>query len=122
LSRDRELAAPLPDLGPCPPPSLQLLEPLTGKTVSLHEYARGSKATLLMVICNHCPFVVHLKPALTQLAKEYQEKVGRRGRARPSARAARLGVALAAAASSASDPRPDFKINPAPCARRRAWQ
>lgn len=52
----------------------QLLEPLTGKTVQLSSYAAGAPATLVMFICNHCPFVVHLKPALTELAKEYQEK------------------------------------------------
>lgn len=47
---------------PCPrtAPS-QLLEPLTGKTISLTQVSSGAKATLVMFICNHCPFVVMLK-------------------------------------------------------------
>ncbi|PRW44843.1 prolyl endopeptidase-like isoform A [Chlorella sorokiniana] len=55
-------------------PDFELLEPLTGKRLQLHAYAAGAPATLVMFICNHCPFVVHLKPALTELAKEYQAK------------------------------------------------
>ncbi|KAL4857673.1 hypothetical protein ACK3TF_002106 [Chlorella vulgaris] len=51
-----------------------LPEPLTGQTVKLSEYAAGAPATLVMFICNHCPFVVHLKPAITELAKDYQAK------------------------------------------------
>lgn len=54
--------------------ALQLLEPLTGKIVRLSSYAAGAPATLVMFICNHCPFVVHLKPAITEMAKEYQAK------------------------------------------------
>lgn len=54
--------------------ALQLLEPLTGQTVRLSSYAAGAPATLVMFICNHCPFVVHLKPAITELVKEYQAK------------------------------------------------
>ena len=38
---------------------MQLPEPLTGKTVSLEE-SKGAKATLVMFICNHCPFVSSL--------------------------------------------------------------
>ncbi|PSC70394.1 alkyl hydroperoxide reductase [Micractinium conductrix] len=55
-------------------PDFELPEPLTGKAVKLSEYAAGAPATLVMFICNHCPFVVHLKPAITELAKEYQGK------------------------------------------------
>lgn len=29
------------------------------------------KALLVMFICNHCPFVIHLKQALAQLARDY---------------------------------------------------
>jgi hypothetical protein len=39
---------------------LQLPEPLTGKSVSLASASAGAKATLVMFICNHCPFVVML--------------------------------------------------------------
>lgn len=55
-------------------PEFSLPEPLTGRTISLYEYAKHSKATVIMIICNHCPFVVHLKSHIVELAKEYQEK------------------------------------------------
>jgi peroxiredoxin len=41
-----------------------------GNPVSLAD-ARGAKALLVMFICNHCPFVKHLRPALARLAEEY---------------------------------------------------
>ena len=55
-------------------PDFELLEPLTGKTVRLSDHAAGAKATLIMVLSNHCPFVIHLKPAIAELAKEYGAK------------------------------------------------
>lgn len=47
-------------------PLLQLPEPLTGKTVSLDDSA-GAQATLIMFICNHCPFVIHLERAIVEM-------------------------------------------------------
>jgi len=55
-------------------PEFSLPEPLTGRSISLYEYAKDSKATVIMIICNHCPFVVHLKPHIVDLAKEYRSK------------------------------------------------
>jgi len=55
-------------------PEFALPEPLTGNIVKLSEYTQGATATVIMIICNHCPFVVHLKPAIVSLAKEYQAK------------------------------------------------
>ena len=46
---------------PLPAPR-QLPEPLTGKAVKLADVAAaGAKGNLVMFICNHCPYVVHLK-------------------------------------------------------------
>jgi len=42
-----------------------LLEPLTGTIRSLTELA-GEKGTLLLFVCNHCPYVLHILPALTE--------------------------------------------------------
>lgn len=44
-----------------------------GKTVSLADFS-GSKGLLVMFICNHCPFVKHLRDALAAFGKEYQAK------------------------------------------------
>ena len=40
------------------------------KMVSLSEYA-GARALLVMFVCNHCPYVIHLRSALVALANEY---------------------------------------------------
>ena len=44
-----------------------------GKTVRLSQF-EGAHAYLVMFICNHCPFVVHVKGELAKLAKEYQDR------------------------------------------------
>ena len=49
------------------------LPDVDGKTVSLADFA-GSKALLVMFICNHCPFVKHVAAQLAQLARNYQPK------------------------------------------------
>jgi len=51
-------------------PSFNLLDPKTGTKKSLEEL-KGKKATLIMFICNHCPFVVHIEKALIQLGLDY---------------------------------------------------
>src|SRR5579872_2496503 len=44
-----------------------------GKTVSLSDFA-GKRGLLVIFMCNHCPFVIHLRSALASFAKEYQAK------------------------------------------------
>lgn len=50
-------------------PDFQLFEPLTGELRHL-QHTSGSKGTLIVFMCNHCPFVIHLRDALVQLAKD----------------------------------------------------
>jgi len=45
----------------------------TGKTVSLEDFS-GAKALLVMFICNHCPYVKHVRRGLADLAKDYQPR------------------------------------------------
>lgn len=56
-----------------PAPDFKLQEPLTGKHHALADF-KGQPALLVMFICNHCPFVVLLKDAIAELAKQYQDK------------------------------------------------
>ncbi|GJP54582.1 hypothetical protein CLOM_g13654 [Closterium sp. NIES-68] len=56
-------------------PDFTLVEPLTGKTWSLSDFD-GHPALLVMFICNHCPFVVHIKSQLVALGSEYISKHG----------------------------------------------
>lgn len=44
-----------------------------GKTVSLSDFDRAP-ALLVVFMCNHCPFVKHIGPNLSQLAREYQSQ------------------------------------------------
>ncbi|HEY2148476.1 MAG TPA: thioredoxin family protein [Pirellulales bacterium] len=44
-----------------------------GRTVSLADF-KGAPALLVAFICNHCPFVKHVAPALAELGREYQAK------------------------------------------------
>ncbi len=53
-------------------PEFSLPDP-QGKTVALLDFS-GAPALLVAFICNHCPFVQHIAPALATLAKEYQAK------------------------------------------------
>lgn len=43
------------------------------------QYFIGSmqpdKINVLMVICNHCPYVLYRMPAISQLVKEYKDKI-----------------------------------------------
>ena len=51
-------------------PDFSLPEPLTGKTVGLGD-VRGERGTVVMFICNHCPYVKHVQKELVDLASEY---------------------------------------------------
>jgi len=53
-------------------PDFSLPDP-DGNEVSLSDFA-GKPALLVMFICNHCPYVKHVRGELAKLAKEYQEK------------------------------------------------
>lgn len=47
-----------------------LRDAVSGQDRSL-EQLRGRHATLLMFICNHCPYVKHVNPELVRLARDY---------------------------------------------------
>jgi peroxiredoxin len=44
-----------------------------GKTVALKDFAQAH-AVLVMFICNHCPFVKHIRGGIAQLARDYQQR------------------------------------------------
>jgi len=54
-------------------PDFALPDPLTGKTVSLDDLD-GAPALLVIFMCNHCPYVIHLKDAIKELTDEYIRK------------------------------------------------
>jgi thiol-disulfide isomerase/thioredoxin len=50
-----------------------LLDTVSGKTLALNTITTD-KSFVLMFICNHCPFVIHLHEGLQQLVSDYKEK------------------------------------------------
>lgn len=54
-------------------PDFRLPDVVSGDTISLATFA-DKKALLVMFICRHCPFVVHVKHELVRLGKDYAGK------------------------------------------------
>jgi peroxiredoxin len=53
-------------------PDFQLPD-TNGKMVSLADY-KNAPALLVLFICNHCPYVKHIRKGLAQLARDYAPK------------------------------------------------
>ena len=57
-------------------PDFHLPNVADGSLVSLSDFS-SDRALLVMFICRHCPYVLHVKPELARLATDYkQESVG----------------------------------------------
>ncbi len=54
-------------------PDFKLFDTVSEQIMGLAEL-KGLKGTVVMFICNHCPFVIHVNPEISKLAKEYQKK------------------------------------------------
>ena len=54
-------------------PDFNLPDTVSGTDKNL-QGLKGEKATVMMFICNHCPFVKHVNEGLVQLANDYQDK------------------------------------------------
>lgn len=54
-------------------PDFNLPDTISGKQISLDEI-KSDKATVVMFICNHCPYVIHIIDELSEVVKEYQKK------------------------------------------------
>ena len=53
-----------------PAPNFSLMDVLSEKVIRLDKF-RGSHATVIMFICNHCPYVKHVAHELTRIANDY---------------------------------------------------
>ncbi len=54
-------------------PDFSLVDTISGNRLGLREL-KGKKGTVILFICNHCPFVIHVNPEIVKLADEYQKK------------------------------------------------
>ena len=52
-------------------PDFILVDSVTNKPVSLKNI-RGKKGTVVMFICNHCPFVNHVNEEIVRLCNDYR--------------------------------------------------
>lgn len=53
-------------------PDFSLPDTVSGKTMTFDDIA-SNQATVVLFICNHCPFVIHINEGLVELVKEYQD-------------------------------------------------
>ena len=54
-------------------PDFNLPDAKSYKHLSLQDL-KSDKATVIMFICNHCPYVIHVREGLVKLANDYQSK------------------------------------------------
>ncbi|MEP2023241.1 MAG: thioredoxin family protein [Reichenbachiella sp.] len=54
-------------------PAFSLPDTVSGNTKSFSDI-KSDKGTVVMFICNHCPYVIHVQEKVVALTKEYQEK------------------------------------------------
>jgi hypothetical protein len=53
-----------------PLPPIQLVNAVDGSRVDVGTLASGKRGVLVMFLCNHCPYVVHLRNELARAANE----------------------------------------------------
>jgi peroxiredoxin len=56
-----------------PAPAFTLPDTLSGRSLSL-EQLKSERATVVMFICNHCPYVKHVLAGLVAAAQDYQPR------------------------------------------------
>ncbi len=54
-------------------PDFQLEDVISGQKISLDNFA-DNEALLVMFICQHCPFVKHVKEELAKIGKDYADR------------------------------------------------
>ena len=50
------------------------LKSIENKIITLND-VKGDKATLIMFICNHCPFVIHILDELISISEQYKDEI-----------------------------------------------
>ncbi|MFV8224749.1 thioredoxin family protein [Christiangramia aquimixticola] len=53
-------------------PDFKLMDTITGHLTTLED-VRGERGTLIMFLCNHCPFVKHVNEELVRISNEYRQ-------------------------------------------------
>ncbi len=56
-----------------PAPTFSLKDVVSGRTITLESFA-GKSALLIMFICRHCPYVIHIQNGIAKLGADYAER------------------------------------------------
>lgn len=51
-------------------PNFELLDTISGKTITYND-VKGQLGTVVLFLCNHCPYVIHVNEELIRIAREY---------------------------------------------------
>jgi peroxiredoxin len=54
-------------------PDFTLPDTISGKTLSFAD-VKGDQATVVLFICNHCPYVLHVNDELIRIVEDYRDK------------------------------------------------
>lgn len=54
-------------------PDFSLPDTISGQYVHAHQEMNG-QISVIMFLCNHCPYVIHVNPQITELAQDYQKQ------------------------------------------------
>jgi hypothetical protein len=52
-------------------PNFTLPDTISAKEITLYEMP-PAKATLIMFLCNHCPYVIHVNPEIVRITADYK--------------------------------------------------
>mgnify|MGYP001173586847 CR=1 FL=1 len=53
-------------------PDFKLMDTVTDHLITLND-VKGERGTIIMFICNHCPFVKHVNEEIVRIANEYRQ-------------------------------------------------
>ncbi len=53
-------------------PAFELFNPATGKPQDLSSITKDANATVIMFLCNHCPYVLYINPEIIRIVEEYK--------------------------------------------------
>ncbi len=54
-------------------PDFELMDTVSGEMMRLEDL-QSDKTTVIMFICNHCPYVKHVQALISDLGREYQQQ------------------------------------------------
>lgn len=75
LAKKKIMAATLSNMLPLgtKAPDFKLFDTVSGKQLTYNDI-KGKNGTVIMFICNHCPYVLHVNPQIVKIANKYQDK------------------------------------------------